>query len=152
MLNIQTSVIEGSLAFQMRRAAAARANECGLQILSLPQLAARLAGGFTTPVAKEHLDSAIQRALAEGAFAELEAVRNLPGMTRAVSRTLRKVWSADVDLRAMGTAGNDRLGEVALMGERGRQQLTGNMLRPPGLPGGALRRNTHGARGVAAGT
>jgi hypothetical protein len=87
------------------------AGGCGARkwILSLPQLAARLAGGFTTPLAKEHLDSAIQRALAEGGFVELEKVRNLPGVTRAVSRTLRKVWNADVDLRAMGTGGNVRL-------------------------------------------
>jgi hypothetical protein len=68
MLNIRTSVIGGNLAFQMRRAAAARANECGLQILTLPQLAARLAGGFTTPLAMEELDLAVQRALAEGGF------------------------------------------------------------------------------------
>lgn len=97
-MQIRTTVIEGSLALQMRRAIAARTNECGLQIMSLPQLAARLAGGFMTPLAKGNLDLAIQRALAEGMFAELEAVRNLPGVTRAVSRTLRKAWDADVGL------------------------------------------------------
>jgi hypothetical protein len=43
----------------MRRANAAGANECGLQILTLPQLAARLAGGFTEPVTAERLDLAI---------------------------------------------------------------------------------------------
>jgi len=66
MLNIRTTVIEGHLAFQMRRAAAARANECGLQIATLPQVAARLAGGFTAPLATEALDLAVQCALAEG--------------------------------------------------------------------------------------
>lgn len=75
LMRIRTTIIEGSVAFQMRRAIAARKNECGIQILSLPQLAARLTGGFTTPVAKRNLDLAIQRALAEGVFAELEAVR-----------------------------------------------------------------------------
>src|SRR3954453_4154488 len=45
----------------MGRGAAARANECGLQILTLPQLAARLAGGFTAPLAMEALDLAGKR-------------------------------------------------------------------------------------------
>jgi hypothetical protein len=98
MLDIRTSVIGSHLAFQRRRAAAARANECGLQILTLPQLAARLAGGFTAPLATEVLDLTVQHALAEGGFVELDAVRHLPGMNRAVSRTLRKVWDADIDL------------------------------------------------------
>ena len=100
-VGIRTAVVEGPLAFQMRRVAAARANECGLQILNLPQLAARLAGGFTMPVTPEHLEPAIQRALNEGGFTELERVRHLPGMSWAVARTLRKVWDADVDLRAL---------------------------------------------------
>ena len=141
----RTTVIEGSLAFQMRRAIAARTNECGLQILSLPQLAARLAGGFTTPVAKGNLDLAIQHALAAGMFSELEAVRNLPGMTRAVSRTLRKIWDADVDLRAVGTAGNIRVRELALIEERVRMHLPKAMLIPE-IPDTALSRIHHAAR------
>lgn len=98
----RTAVVGGALAFQMRRAAAARSNECGLQILTIPQLAARLPGGFTTSISSEHLDLAVQRALAEGGFLELETVRYLRGMTRAVSRTLRKVWDADIDLQSKG--------------------------------------------------
>jgi hypothetical protein len=70
--DIRTTVIDGPLAFQMWRAAAARANECGLQIMTLPQLAARLAGGFTVPVSTDQLDLAIQRALDDGDFVELE--------------------------------------------------------------------------------
>lgn len=76
MFEIHTSVVGSLLAFQMRRVVAARANECGLQILTLPQLAARLAGGFAAPLASEHFDLAVQEALAEGGFAELESVRH----------------------------------------------------------------------------
>ena len=112
----------------------------------MPQLAARLAGGFTTPVAKGNLDLAIQHALAEGMFSELEAVRNLPGMTRAVSRTLRKVWDADVDLRAMGTAGNIRVRELALIEERVRMHLPKAMLIRRDLRDTALSRIHHAAR------
>jgi len=41
----RTVVVEGPLAFGMKRVAAARSMEAGLRIMTLPQLAARLAGG-----------------------------------------------------------------------------------------------------------
>ncbi|MBN8903236.1 MAG: hypothetical protein J0H57_19575 [Rhodospirillales bacterium] len=41
-------VVEGPLAFGIRRFQAARANDVGLEILTLPLLAARLAGGTMT--------------------------------------------------------------------------------------------------------
>lgn len=140
MVNIRTSVIGGYLAFQMRRAAAARANECGLQIATLPQVAARLAGGFTAPLATETLDLAVQRALAEGGFLELEAVRHLPGMNRAVSRTLRKVWEADVDLPSKARSGHARLADLALIEERIRRSLPIATLTPHDLRSAALKR------------
>ena len=56
----RTAVVEGPLAFQMRRLAAAQAGECGLQIMNLLQVATRLAGGFIYPVAPEFLEHAIQ--------------------------------------------------------------------------------------------
>jgi hypothetical protein len=39
----------------MRRIAAARRGESGVQIMTLPQLAARLAGGFTRPARSQDL-------------------------------------------------------------------------------------------------
>ena len=45
-MNRRTVVVEGPLAFRMRRLAAARNAEAGLQIMTLPALAACLAGGF----------------------------------------------------------------------------------------------------------
>jgi hypothetical protein len=143
-LQIRTSVIEGSLAYQMRRAAAARANECGLQIFNLPQLAARLVGGFVVPITVEQLDLAIQRALEKGGFDELEGVRHLPGITRAVSRTLRKVWDADVDLE-MRQAGGVRIRELALIQERVRCLLPSAMMLPRDLRDAALARIHHAA-------
>jgi hypothetical protein len=44
------------------------------------------------------LEPAIQNALAQKGFADLEAVCELPGVIRAVARTLRRVWDADIDL------------------------------------------------------
>lgn len=142
VLQIRTSIIEGSLAYRMRRADAARANECGLQILNLPQLAARLVGGFVTPVTVEQLDLAIQRALGEGGFVELESVRHLPGMTRAVSRGLRKVWNAGVRLDAGGTRAA-RIGDLALIEERVRSHLPKNVMLPHDLRNAAVARVRH---------
>ena len=87
---LHTAIVEGPLAFAMRRFAAANAGDIGLQILSFPQLAARLAGGFVRPVTAEILEPAIQAALNEKDFKEIERVRQLPGMTRAMARTLQK--------------------------------------------------------------
>src|SRR4029077_7340804 len=81
---------------------AAQVNDCGLQILNLSQAAARLAEGFAIAAPAELLEPAIQNALDDGGFVELEQVRHLPGMTRAVLRTLRKIWAADFDLAAAG--------------------------------------------------
>jgi hypothetical protein len=41
-------VVDGPLAFRMRRVEAARASVLGLEVLSLPLLATRLAGGLTS--------------------------------------------------------------------------------------------------------
>ncbi|WP_456708567.1 PD-(D/E)XK nuclease family protein [Bradyrhizobium sp. USDA 4452] len=128
----------------MRRAAAARANECGLQIFNLPRLAARLAGGFIVPMAAEQQDSAVQHALDGAGFVELEPVRQLPGMARAVGRTLRKLWDADLDLRALGDS--QRIRELVLIEERVREQLPNAMLSPRDLRNAALQRIQHAPR------
>jgi hypothetical protein len=140
VLRIRTTVVEGALAFQMRRANAARNNECGLQILDLPQLAARLAGGFSCPITAEYLDPAIQLALNQGGFEELESVRHLPGMSRAVARTLRKVWDADVDLRALSGSKHGRIVELAIIEKRVCQHLPKAMLAARDLRNAALER------------
>ena len=137
----RTAIVEGPLAFQMRRLAAARAGESGLQIFTLPQLAARLAGGFLQPVTAEVLEPAVQNALAQKGFTDLEPVRELPGMIRAVARTLRQVWDADVDLRAIaGGAGAPRWSDLALIEQRVRSQLPAGIMLPHDLRAAALER------------
>src|SRR5262245_31269626 len=97
-MNRRTIIVEGPLAFRMRRLAAARRAEAGVQIMTLPQLAARLVGGFTRPARSQDLDPAIRAALEAGGFADLESIRELPGMTRSVAWTLSRVWGADFAL------------------------------------------------------
>src|SRR6266446_3051089 len=94
----RTVVVEGPLEFRMRRLAAARGAEVGLQIATLPLLAARLTGGFRRPARSRDLEPAIKAALDAGGFIELDEMRRLPAMTRSVVRTLGKAWDADISL------------------------------------------------------
>jgi len=126
-----TVVIEGPLAFHMRRLAAARAGQCGLQIFTLPMLAARLAGGFAHPITAEILEPLIQSALKDEAFGELDHVRRLPGTTRAVARSLRKAWDADVDLSEVAKReGTPRLFDLARIEQGVRRRLPAAAMLP----------------------
>src|SRR5712671_6237152 len=140
--SISTAIIERPLAYQMRRLAAARASESGLQILTLPQMAARLAGGFTYAVTAEQMEPGIQAALDEGGFAELDHVRQLPGMTRAVARALRKAWDADIDLAEIEV---ERVHDLALIEQRMKARLPSAALTPPDLRNAARARVDHAA-------
>jgi PD-(D/E)XK nuclease superfamily len=135
----RTVIVEGPLALNMRRITAARDAEAGVQIMSLPQLAARLAGGFTRPAQSEDLDPAIQSALEAGGFAELESIRSLPGMTRSVAWTLTRLWEANYTLenRVHETA---RLRDLATIEARVRACLPKGVLSPPHLRNAALQR------------
>jgi len=121
-MNRRIIVIEGPLAFRMRRIDAARCSEAGMQIMTLPQLAARLAGGFIRPARSQDLDPVIRTALEAGDFADLESIRELPGMTRSVAWTLTRVWNADLSLT--DHAGDSaRLRDLATIEARVRANL-----------------------------
>jgi len=52
----------------MHRLTAADRGTLGLQLTTLPLLAARLAGGFYRPAQSEYVESSLQVALATGGF------------------------------------------------------------------------------------
>jgi hypothetical protein len=85
-----------------------------------------LAGGFRRPATRQDLDPAIRAALNAGGFSDLERIRTLPGMTRAIGRTLAKVWDADLSLQDLKDRGS-RLSDLALIEDRVRATL------PPGV-------------------
>lgn len=128
----RTVIIQGRLAFAARRAAAAHAGDNGLQIMTVPQLAARLAGGFLHQVTGEELEFAVARALDAGGFEDIETVRHLPGMTRAVARTLRAAWNADFRL-ADARDGQARMRDLALLEDRVRDFLPAGARLPAAL-------------------
>jgi hypothetical protein len=59
----------------MARVHAARANESGVQILTMGQLAARLAGGLLRPIDPQDLKIAVRGALAAVQLGELEPIK-----------------------------------------------------------------------------
>jgi hypothetical protein len=138
----RTVVVEGPLAFRMRRLAAARGSEAGVQIVTLPLLAARLAGGFRRPARSQDVEPAIRLALDAPGFAELEAIRQLPGMTRSIAWTLSAVWDADLSLSGLAHE-NARLGDLALIEQRVTAALPAGVLTPRDLRDMAVARLEH---------
>jgi hypothetical protein len=138
----RTVIIDGPLAFRMRRLTAARNAEAGLQIMTLPALAARLAGGFLRPAGPQELEPAIRAAIDPGGFADLDRMRTLPGMTRALLATLGKAWDADLDLQALAVCGA-RLADLALIEQRVHAALPAGALTPRLLRDRATERAGH---------
>src|SRR3954470_23337069 len=101
LITRSTFVVDGPLALRSQRLAAAREGAIGRDILTFPLLAARLAGGFLSPVGTDVLFPAIQGALADGGFQDVASVAGLPGMPRAVLQSLDAIWRADIDLSSL---------------------------------------------------
>ena len=141
-LSRRSVVVDGPLAFRVRRFAAVRARETGLQICTLPMLAARLAGGFVRPAMPTELEGAVRDALAIGGLVELESMRHLPGMTRAVVSTLRKVWLADIRLNTLSHS-SARILDLATIERRVRDALPPGVLTPIDLRDAAMLRLRH---------
>lgn len=137
-----TFIIDGPLALRSQRLAAARDSATGRDILTLPLLAARLAGGFIAPVSTDVLYPAIQGALAGGGFKDIASVAHLPGMPRAVFHALDAAWRADVDLASL-PQDFSRLADLCLIEERIRQSLPAARLLPRDLRNAAMGRVGH---------
>ncbi len=135
----RTLVVGSRLAWMDARFGAAQAGESGTEILTLPQLAARLAGGFLEEVASDLLQQLVREALDAGGFRSIGDLAGLPGTVRAVTTTLRKVWDAGLDLAARAQQ-HPRMADLAIIEERVREGLPASMLLPPDLVKEAHRR------------
>lgn len=136
-MNIHTVLVEGQLAMRMRRLDAARAGVAGRQVLTLPQLAARLAGGFIVPASQELLYPAIRLALDAGGYEDIAQVCALPGMPSAALSALRDWWAAGPQT---SVPNNPRLRDFMLLDQRIRTALPKGALAPPDLVAAALER------------
>jgi len=134
-----TFVVDGPLALRSQRLAAAREGAVGRDIVTLPLLAARLAGGFIAPAGTDVLFPAIQAALAAGDFRDIASVAELPGMPRAVLQSLDATWRGDIDLTLLSKDAA-RLSDLALIEARIRQHLPTARLLPRDLRDAAIKR------------
>ena len=141
----RTIIVDGPLALKMRHVGLARAGARNADVLTLPMLAARLAGGFAQPATSDALYPAVAAALAAGGFAEIEQIRDLPGMIRAATRTLTNAWRVDFSFQDH-RAQSQRIADLALVEARVRASLPSMWLIPPDLRSVALDKIEHAER------
>jgi len=139
MLIRSTHIVDGMLAFRSARAAAAQGGAIGREIVTLPLLAARLVGGFTTPAGTDVLYPAIQGALAAGGFRDLGSIAGLPGAPRAVLHSVDCAWRADLDLSSLGGE-IARFHDLHLIETRIRNSIPAARMLPRDLRDAASRR------------
>src|SRR6185295_2071613 len=137
----RTAVVFGRLQSRELRLRAAREHDHGLQVMTMEQLACRLAGGFSRPIDDEALRTCLQAALPQTELGELDAIKMLPGMVDACVDTLRKVWTSRIDLAASGD--HPRLASLARLEAAVVDSLPSGMKRPGELVDAALTRVTH---------
>jgi hypothetical protein len=136
----RTIVVHTRLAGHTARVDAARAGAHGIQILTMGQLAARLAGGLLAPIDPDCLRDAVREALPETDLGELEQIKALPGMVRAAVSTLDKVWRADIDL---SSSSHPRLQALAELEQEVLRRLPPSMKQPKALVEQARARIAH---------
>lgn len=136
----RTIVVHTRLAGHMARVDAARAGTHGVQILTMDQMAARLAGGFLAPINPDSLRDAVREALPETDLGEIEKIKNLPGMVRATVRTLDKIWRANIDL---SSSSHPRLRALAALEQKILRRLPPSMRTPKALVDLARLRIAH---------
>jgi hypothetical protein len=136
----RTIVVHTRLAGHMARVEAARAGAHGVQILTMGQMAARLAGGFLAPIDPDSLREAVRDALPETDLGELEKIKTLPGMVRAAVGTLDKIWRADIDLTL---SSHPRLRALAALEQNVLGRLPPSMKKPKALVDLARARIAH---------
>jgi hypothetical protein len=114
----------------MARVEAARSDALGVQVLTMGQMATRLAGGFIAPIDTGTLQDAVRDALPETDVGELESIKNLPGMVRAVVGTLERVWQAGIELSSHS---QPRLRALAALEQNVLDRLPPYMKKPKDL-------------------
>ena len=132
-----TLVVANQYAWRMERLAAAQERGQGRQILTVSGLASRLAGGFCREANREELHTAIRLGLEQLSFQELAPLRDMPGAVLAISATLRKVWAADINLKALASQSN-RIGEIAKIEAFIQEYLPPGSLLPRDLKSAAV--------------
>lgn len=130
---------------------AARERAHGRQLMSPAQMAARLAGGFLRLVDREALQAALDAVIADATidFGDMQAIRVLPGVRRALAATLERTWTAGIDLRARAAiTGHPRIAAMARLEQAVLARLPPAMLAHREIVARALERVHHAPRAL----
>ena len=143
----KTLVVHNRHALRTYRTRAALDAEQGLQMFTIEQLAARLAGGFLRPIDPDDFNAAVGAALAVP-MGELDAIKTLPGFQRAAAASLSKAWTAGVNLAEESESVTDptakaRLSSLAILEREVLARLPKNQLRPRDLVTAASKHAHH---------
>ena len=133
----KTLIVHNRHALRTYRTRAALDAEQGLQMFTIEQLAARLAGGFLQPIDPDDFNAAVGAALAVP-MGELDAIKTLPGFQRAAAASLSKAWTVGVNLVEESESVTDptakaRLSSLAILEREVLARLPKNQLRPRDL-------------------
>lgn len=140
----KTLIVHSRYAWRSQRTRAALAAEQGVQLLTIDQMAARLAGGFLQPIDQENYKDAVAEALG-APLGELDTIKALPGFQRAAAASLAKAWSAGLALgeeakKASAPAAKARLEALAVLEKEVLARLPQSQRRPADLVAAALQR------------
>jgi PD-(D/E)XK nuclease superfamily len=143
----KTLVVHNRYSWQSYRTRAALDAEQGLQMFTIEQLAARLAGGFLGPIDPDDFNAAVGAAL-EVSMGELDAIKTLPGFRRAAAASLSKAWTAGVSLAEESESVTEptakaRLSSFAILEREVLARLPKNQLRPRDLVTAASKNARH---------
>jgi hypothetical protein len=140
----KTLLLHNRHAWRCHRTSAALNAGHGTQLLTIEQLAARLAGGFFKAIDPEAIQVAVGAAVLQP-LGELDSIKRLPGFQRAVAATLAKAWSAGLNIveefkTAKDNATKARLESLSALERAVLAQLPKNQLRPKELVDLGLQR------------
>jgi hypothetical protein len=112
----RTVVVHTILAGHMVRVDATRRNEAGVQVMTMGQLAARLAGGLLQPIDLNVLTETVRDTLPDVEMGELEPIKDLPGMPAALEFLEHNSATESQDI-GLQTHGGIIVGYVSRQGE-----------------------------------
>ena len=139
-----TTVVPDRLAAHRVRLDAARTGAVGRHVITMPGLAARLAGGFLRVATTVEVEKALQPPpdLGSGGLAH---IASLPGFPRAAARTLQSAWARGIDVAAQAAApgSHPRWGELRTLEAAALAALPSGAVSPPELVAAALDRIAH---------
>ena len=133
----RTLVVHSLYAWRSHRTKAAIDGEQGLLIVTIEQLAARLAGGFLQSIDPDDFKDAVAKASA-APLGEFDKIRALPGFQRAAAASLFKVWSAGLRLdeeaeAAASETARARVRSMEVLEREVLSRLPNNQVRPGDL-------------------